>query len=470
MTSNSLAASTMPGWIKGLALTTVAFAVCWAGAITYWRAFDRMPSTVEMALSLVALPLVLILAFWIGRSLFKAGASGPTAALPATAAKTPSAPMQASALAILAASLRSPHGASPEELAQAIASNKARADLDPELVDQDGFPAMTARCHYATDEALQEEIMGWLAENGMADLAFNDEQWRALTLATGVAGDLASQAANSLITTDAVPPLLQLMPILPAEWSIAQHRAAGMWIKHTVSQFGWPPDRISLPAELTAVPDEAAPTAVFRRLAQEAAATDASLVAMVVACASHIGEQSVAQWAESGMLFTSSNPKGAIPGEGAAGVLVTDMRQAQLMTDALVTVLDAIEQTRRDSSADDAKRANPKLLGELTERAIARTGAEAAAVSMIVADTGHRSTRTLELMGQVSANVPHLDNAEDVVRIGLASGTCAAVPFMTALALARHYTLEREAPVLFVSNEDPFERAVAVIRPPGAAS
>jgi hypothetical protein len=215
---------------------------------------------------------------------------------------------------------------------------------------------------------------------------------------------------------------------------------------------------------------DAAPTAVFGRLAKEAAASDAPLVAMVVACASHIGEQSVAQWAESGMLFSSSNPKGAIPGEGAAGVLVTDMRQAQLMTDALVTVLDAIEQARRDSSADDAKRANPTLLRELTERAITRAGAEAAAVSMIIADTGHRSTRTLELMGFGSASVPHLDSSEDVVRIGLASGTCGAVPFVTALALARHYTLEREAPVLFVSNEDPFERAVAVIRPPGAAS
>jgi hypothetical protein len=470
MATANFADTTMPGWIKGLVLTIIAFAICWAGAIAYWRAFDRMPSTVEMALSLVALPLVLILGTWFGRSLLLVGASAPAAASPSATPKASSAPVQGSALAILAASTRSPHGASPEALAQAIADNKARPDLDPELVDQDGFPAMTARCHYAADEALREEIIGWLAENNMADLAFNDEQWRALILATGVVGDLASQASNNLIIADTAPQLLQLMPILPTEWSIGQHRAAGMWLKHTVSQFGWPPDRISLAAELAAVPADAAPTAVFGRLAKEAAASDAPLVAMVVACASHIGEQSVAQWAEGGKLFTSSNPKGVIPGEGAAGVLITDMRQTQLKTGALVTVLDAIEQKRRDSSADEAKRANPTLLRELAERALARSGVASTAVSMIIADTDHRSTYTLELMGHVSASVPHLDNAEDVVRIGLASGTCAAVPFMTALALARHYTLEREAPVLFVSNEDPFERAVAVIRPPGAAS
>jgi hypothetical protein len=425
-----------------------------------------MPSTVEMVLSLVALPLVLILSFWIGHRLFTAGAAGPTAALPATAAKAPSAPVQASSLAILAASLRSPHGASPEELAQAIASNKARADLDPELVDQDGFPAMTARCQYATDEALQEKIMGWLAENGMADLAFNDEQWRALILATGVVGDLASQAANSLITTDATPPLLQLMPILPAEWSIAQHRAAGMWLKHTVSQFGWPPDRIFLPAELAAGAAESAPTAVFGRLAQESAANDSSLVAMVVACASHIGEQSVAQWAESGRLFTSSNPKGGIPGEGAAGVLITDVRQAQSIPDGTFTILAAIEDARRDSSADEARRVDPKLLGELAERALQRAGLESSTVGMVVADTGHRSNRTLELMGHVSAKTPHLDSTDDVVRVGLASGACGEVPFVMALALARHYALERQALVLFVGNEDPFRRIVALSRPP----
>ena len=283
MATATLVGKTMPGWIKSVGLGAAAFAVCWAGAIAYWRTFDRMPSTVELLLSLLALPVALMLGFWVGRRLLNAGATAPAAASHAAASKAASVPVQASALAMLAASLRSPHGASPEELAQAIAVNKARADLDPELVDADGFPAMTARCHYASDGDLQEEIKGWLAENGMADLVFNDEQWRALTMATGVVGDLASQAANSLITGDSTPPLLQLMPILPTEWSIGQHRAAAIWLKHTVSQFGWPPDRISLPAELAAGAAEAAPTAIFSRLANEAAANDAPLVAMVVA-------------------------------------------------------------------------------------------------------------------------------------------------------------------------------------------
>jgi hypothetical protein len=470
MATDTLVGRTIPGWIKSVGVGAAAFAVCWAGAIGYWRAFDRMPSTIEMALALIALPLIVMLGFWIGLTMLRAGAAAPASPSPASAAKASSAPVRTSALAILAASLRSPHGASCEELAQAIAANKARPDLDPELVDTDGFPVMTARCHHAADDALQEEIMGWLADNGMADLAFNDEQWRALALATGVVGDLAGQAANSLLTADAAPPNLQLMPILPAEWSIGQHRAAGMWLKHTVSQFGWPSERITLPAELAAVPSEAEPTVVFGRLAREAAASDAPLLAMVLASASHIGEQSVEQWAASGRLFTSKNPKGAIPGEGAAGVLLTDMRQARSIADSPFTILDVMEEMRRDSSADEVKRADPRLLDELAQRLLERVGIELSAVGKVVTDTGSRPNRALELMGHVSAKMPHLDNAEDVVRVGLASGTCGAAPFVTALALARHYTLERKAPVLFISNEDPFVRAVTLIRPPNAAS
>jgi len=59
--------------------------------------------------------------------------------------------------------------------------------------------------------------------------------------------------------------------------------------------------------------------------------------------------------------------------------------------------------------------------------------------------------------------------ADDIVRIGLASGSCGAVPVITVLALARHYARERNAPVLCVSNEDPFLRGAALVRPMASA-
>jgi hypothetical protein len=61
--------------------------------------------------------------------------------------------------------------------------------------------------------------------------------------------------------------------------------------------------------------------------------------------------------------------------------------------------------------------------------------------------------------------IPQLDAADDIIRIGLGSGSCGAVPFMTSLAMARYYALERSAPVLCISNEDPYLRSAALVRP-----
>jgi hypothetical protein len=200
------------------------------------------------------------------------------------------------------------------------------------------------------------------------------------------------------------------------------------------------------------------------------AAIDAPLAAMVVACASHIGDETIAQWAANASLFTSSQPQGQIPGEGAAGLLVTDLRQARSIEGAAFALLDPMVEARRDSSADGSKRADPKLLGELAEHALKRGAAELSDVALIVADTGHRSNRMLELMALASASMPQLDGAADVVRVGVANGTCGAVPFVTALALARHQALERGAPVLCISNEDPYLRCAALIRPAPSVS
>jgi hypothetical protein len=462
----SLPGQQIPGWFKNALVSGFVVFICWGAAIAYWRVNKSAPGIGDLVIYLLALPAALVVAFLIGRRLITSFKAAPIVSTKAQPAQASPAPVQLPPLAILAASLRSPHGATVEELAAAIASNKARADLDRELIDEDGFPVMTARSADASDEMLREEIKEWLARNGMADLQFSEEQWRALTLASAVARDLAIRAAGELVSEEGTAPMLQLMPILPADWPVEQRRAAAMWLEHTTVQFGWPADRIMVPSQATAGTGDATPAAVFGRLAQQVAAVkDMPLAALVVACASHIGQETVDKWAATGSLFTSSQPLGLIPGEGAAGLLVTDVRQAESIESAAFVLLDRIEEARRDTSADEVKRADPNLLGELAE-AVCKAGAtELAGVAMIVGDVGHRPNRMLELMGFASTEMPQLDDTDDVVCLGFASGTCGAVPFMTGLALARHYTLERDAPVLCTSNEDAYRRCVAMVRP-----
>ena len=446
----------IPNWVKSAFLATLILFACWVGVIAYWRTTGSNPQTKELFLYLLGLPACLLLLLFAGRKLLTQAAPTPAPVTSSTPAKATATSSRNTSLAIVAASLRLPHGTSPEELAAAIAGNKARADLDKELLDDDGFPVMAARSSEAVDEVLQEEITEWLALNGMAEVHFSDEQWRAVTLASAVLAELAAQVAGPMLYQVDPQAMLQLLPMVPSEWGAAQRRAAGLWLKQTVARYGWPADRVVLTT------DDLTPSAAFQRLARDAASANGLVIAMVVACASHIGDETVARWAADGSLFTSSQPQGRIPGEGSVGLVV--INQAALADAAAVALLDGIEEAKRDTSADEAKRGDPGILKALAERALQRSDIAAPEVAMLIADTGHRSSRVLELMAHVSADLPQLDEADDALRVGVASGTCGAVPFMTALALARYYVTEYGAPVLCVSNEDPYHRVVALMR------
>jgi hypothetical protein len=461
----------MRTWIKVSLLILLVFGICWGGAIWYWSETNRMPATEDLVLYLIVLPLGLLLAFWLGKKLIAAIAAAPAVAPAAQAgAAVPPPPPAAAPLALLAASIRTPHGAAVEALTEAIAENKARSDLDAELVDDAGFPVMTARSDDADDSGLKDEISAWFGENGRPEIELEDEQWRALALATAIAGDLASSAANELQPKQGLHPMLHLVPMLPADWQPEDRRAGGQWLRHVVSQSGWPIARIALAAEVPSDPRGSGPSAVLGRLAHQVTLSGEALVGLIVASASHIGETSINRWEGNATLFTAARPQGLIPGEGAAGLLVSDLRQAQALDGAAYALLHLEADARRHNSADESKKADAKLLGTMTEKVLVTGSAEAEKIGMLVADTGHRTSRVLELMELASTALPHLDADADLLRTGGACGTCGAVPFVTALALGRHHAIELEAPVLCISNEDPYRRSAVLVRPAAALS
>ncbi|MFC0252262.1 hypothetical protein [Massilia consociata] len=460
MTAISTAPARQPAdWLKLGAIVVTTFVVCWAAMIGYWHAVDHRPDTLDLALTLL-LPLSLLLAFWAVHKTLAARAAVPAAGTSTPASSLPAAEIPAApVLAVIATALRSPHGSSAQELAEAIAENEARADLDKELVDDNGFPVMTARCDDARDEALQDEIAEWLAARGVP-VILRDEQWRALTLATGVASELASLATD-FMPSEGKPPMLQLRVLLPDDWPLDVRRAATMWLGHTVGQYGWPEAAIATPEVTEQLPT---PAAMLMQLVPAASTGTAPLVAIVISCASLIGQESVDRLAASASLFSSSGSRGQIPGEGAAGLLLTDLQQAQAHNSDFA-LLGPLSERRRDSAADDARRIDSALLLALAEQVGKAGKVELAEIGMVVADTAHRPNRALELMGLGAPAIPQVDAADDIIRIGLGSGSCGAVPFVTVLALGRHFARERNAPVLCVSNEDPYLRSVALVRP-----
>ncbi|MBB3222032.1 hypothetical protein [Pseudoduganella umbonata] len=460
----------MGAWIKGGLAALVAFGICWGGAIAWWQGTGRSPSNTELAALLLAAPLALLATFLLVRHLRKPAAAPEAAGGPAEAA-TPAPPVAGPSLALLAAALRTPHGAAPEELAEAITDQRARGDLDPELLDDDGYPVMSVRVADPIDAEGREQIGLWLAAQGQPDPLFDDEQWRALGMATSVAAELAHQAgAHPHVLPDdaSVPaagmpalPVLQVLLALTGAWNEAQRGAAAAWIHYVVGESGWPASHAAISVAAQPAPAAAVSNWLIQLTAQ---AAGTPTIAMLLACDSQIGEASVNALAADGRLFTATRQQGLMPGEGAAGLLLADASAAALLGGDPVHLHTVA--ARRDDSADVARKPDAALLRNLGAQACTQGAVEPAAVAMLLADTGHRTSRVMELMELATGALVQLDAGTDVLATGSACGHAGAVPFVAALALAHRNALERQAPVLCVSNEDPHYRCAVLVRPP----
>lgn len=483
----------MNAWLKGILLSALAFGGSWSGAVWYWRSTNRMPDTGDLAVYLVALPLSLLLGYWLvrkGAAAWSARASAPaapdggagagaasTAAGAGAATPADGGAAQPASLAIVAAALHAPHGDSAAELAGAMAGNKARPDLDKELYDDDGYPVMCARATGIDEKDAEQEITQWLAAQGQPPLYARDEFWRAMALAkpavqqlAAAAGDhprvaeaaeavdnaqnghgTAAQAARAL---NAVP-MLQLIALLPPEWITQWRDVAGRWLSHHVEQAGWPQQRIAVNTRHGQHPGPV--LAALQRSTEPC-------VTVLLACTSHVGDATVDAWASNGSLFTAARPQGAMPGEAAAGLLLLDAEQAALLDGGPYPLLAPVAAGQRPKDVDQARSGSCSVLQDLAQQAL-KALPEGTELPLIVADTGHRTTRVMELMATAQAVQPKLDPAQDILALGNATGQAGDAGFLAALALARHEVQERGAPVLCVANEDPYLRCAALIRP-----
>jgi hypothetical protein len=470
----------MGTWLKRALLGAAIFTLCWAGAVWYWRSNNTMPGTGDLALYLLVLPLVLLFLVWFAKKLVllvaaapAASAAGAQAASTSSADQQPTAPQAVPVVDLLAGALRLPHGQSPQELREAVADSAARPDLDSELTDDHGFPLMTARVAGLDVAATEEALSAWLEQKGLPDPGFDTEQLRALALGGEVVAELAQTATlhqNLFGYETATPaaraamalPVLQLLPMLPADWELGQRLAAGRWLLHLVEQQGWPAERLALSA--AAERGGASPLSLIGQLSQQSAREELPCLAILLACASHLGDNTVEQWAGEGALFTARNQRGQIPGEGAAGLLLADATQAALIDTAAAPQLRGAVQAVRDNSADTG-RTDAVLLTGLCQEALAGAGSEAAKVLLIASDTDHRGSRTAEMMSAAAAVLPHLDPATQVVAVSATCGQAGPVGAVAALVLARQEVADNASHALYLSNQDPYQRSAAIVRP-----
>lgn len=448
-------------WLGATVLAIAVFALCWAGAMIYWRATSSAPSALAAGQLLLGLPSAALLALWMGKSALSAHSSASAVAQPAVVAAVE--PVQVLP-AIAASAIRMRGGESIEELAETLRSNAAPCELDAELTDDAGYPVLSGRAGCADPDPARAAMAPWLAQHAAAGLEFSDEQWRALALAAAVAGELAQHALLHPLLADylaAAPagraaialPVLQLLPVLPAGWQPAQRQAAAEWLLHLVEQQGWPAQRLAL-------------SPVFAQDAGFAlldALWHAPGLTLLLACDSTIGDDSVRDLAERGLLFSARTGRGQVPGEGAAGLLLADGAQAAQLAAPKLAALHGASGARRPASAD--ARCDSALLASLGSQALADSQTEAAAITALCADADFRPHRVAELMGAAGVVLPELDLATAMLGIGACCGSTGAAGTLAALALAAHEALANGGPVLCMSNSDSHYRCALVVRP-----
>lgn len=453
-------------WLGAAVVAIAVFATCWTASVLYWRASGSTPSGLVVGQLLLGLPAAILLALWLGRSTIQARAA-PAPAQPAAAA-VPAAPAERGPLPHIAAcAVRLRGGDTVEELAEALRANAAPCELDSELTDDAGYPIFTGRVDALDADAARAEMLPWLAQRGMAELRLSDEQWRALAMGGAVAAELAQHAllhpllpdflAAAPAERDAIAlPMLQIKPVLSIGWLPAQRQAAGDWLLHLIAQQGWPAQRLQLSPAF-----DSGPSASFSLLGALAHSPGLTLL---VACESFIGDDSVRDWSERGLLYTGRTPRGQVPGEGAAGLLLADDEQAALLAPAPMATLLGASDGQRAHSADARGNITSALLADLGRQALHEGKIEPAAVTTPCADADLRATRTGELMGMASTVLPELDLPAHMLSAGACCGTAGAVGPLAALALARHEAVANSGLVLCVSNADSHYRSALLVR------
>jgi hypothetical protein len=187
---------------------------------------------------------------------------------------------------------------------------------------------------------------------------------------------------------------------------------------------------------------------------------------MLLACHSDVSEAAVDALERSGTLFDAdSHPRGQMPGEGAAVLLLARSQPSEpdAERDAIAWV-HRPAYARRDKSIDAPGRTSAGTARQVAADALAFAGIEAAAIAAVCSDADRHSPRATELFGTTIELMPDLDPTEDLRLLGVVQGHAGETGALWAVAGAAMQARNAERPALALSLADPHWRMGLVVR------
>ncbi|WP_341890732.1 hypothetical protein [Variovorax sp. YR752] len=482
--------------IKPVLLACAVFITVWVLVIVYWQYTARMPSTSDIVLYLVVLPLALMLFYIVLRRIFTAA---PTAALPVAGATVaaggaassnaaaPDASQERLQMAVLAFALRTPRGSDADTVATAIGQAQT-PELVPELRDGEGFPVIAGRVEGIDENELREHLRESLQPAGEAfDVdALPDDRLRAIHLMSDVLQELLTSAAEAIanagdalsvrapgrfvssggvIPGPAAAPQLSLSLLLPGAWSESERVIATQWVQQRVRE-GDASQRWHV--DCFKSEDGVSGMALLDRISLSLHREQRPALWIALAADSSVSEASIARWEAEGLLYTATRRKGRVPGEAAAGLLLARASDA-LLAPAQAVRLSRSASGQREASADTARTPDASLLDLFAQRLLSSAALETAQVDWVVSDADHRTSRVTEVASLVQERLPHVP-FENNLSVCATLGHLGAAADMSAVVLACHLAARDARHVLAISVQDAHARTALLAGPASPAS
>ena len=509
----------MTTFFKGLALLVAVSCMAWISVLWHWRASAYSPNTNDMLAYLVLLPLagfgLVLLLHWGWRAAVEwrdssAAASAAVQAAPAgaAAAKAPAPEPPAPPVQVLRAELRCACAEDVNALLQAAQAGKPLPGLDEELRHDDGLPIMSVRIAElplddtkALLESLASKMSGpsgaqsgapsgapsgaqSVSQSGDVDPPAHDGPELPAHMVRALAA-LAAPLGKALQGLQPWWPLfgpeqqpkqpergLDLLLAWPAAWTGPDRALADAWVRAQLDAAALGP----IAPEAVRVDSLAAGGVELwmeaQRRLREQQRDGRQRLLLLASAHSDLSEAAVAALARERRLFTpAQHPKGLMPAEGAAALLLAphDWPAASDVPDAPVLLHPAVA-LRRDKSIEAAGSVSSQTLVDALAGAIGLARLEPVTMAKLVCDADRHSQRGTELFGATLKVLPQLDAAEDLCLTAAVAGHGNAGALMVLACAAVRAAAEKKPCLGLALGDTHWRLAVVAQLPPAPAA
>jgi hypothetical protein len=485
-------------FVKWSLIAIVLVATIWLAVIIWWQTTQRVVTVQDTLVYLGVMPLTVLtcigLLQWRSfRRKHPNASSNHQASASATPAEAENKPI--SLLPILSAWAVTSFATNAEEFVQALRDRQVRPLPDALLADHQGFPILTGRINDLDTTTTQDELIRIAAERKVANVpdaeswgeAFLrtlalladllDEVLADLPLCLDMTADLPATQGVDALTLRGAAPLpsvadeqlrLKIKLLIPPHFQPVEQQLALVYLLHRIAEMPVPNEHLHV--DIVQASDDATALVLMDQFSADAYRDNRAQALLLLACDSALCDTIAEDWQANGRLFNPHSPNGLMMGEAGFAVLCANDKALKAAAIGPACRLTRLSRAHRDASADTQGKPSYACLANVVKEALLAANLPGESVGTVACDADHRTNRTLECMGAMMDQTPHLDAIQNRLAAAEACGHIGAASVAGALVAAIMQSKNSEHPVLLFNVSHVTDRAAALLIPSGAAA